>query len=117
MCGSGLTTMPWAFQQSGILLGITLTAFAFGISYYTCYLSIITAGNDVDYTDTLRKTFGRKGYIAGMVCYCINLMCPIIIFMQLLSQNLYPIILSIENIFRTTPATYDPNKFMPPVFD
>ena len=53
MVGAGLTTIPWAYQQSGILLGIGLTTIAFAASYWTCYLVVITAGEDVDYTDTL----------------------------------------------------------------
>mmetsp|Transcript_11045 Transcript_11045/g.13962 ORF Transcript_11045/g.13962 Transcript_11045/m.13962 type:complete len:265 (-) Transcript_11045:544-1338(-) len=52
-----------------------------------------TAGNDVDYTDTLRKQFGKPGYIIGMICFIINFSVPIILFAQLLSQDLYPVIL------------------------
>jgi amino acid transporter len=39
------------------------------------------------------------------------------IFAQLLSQNLFPIILSVENLIVSPPKVYDPNSFMPPVFD
>ena len=116
MVGAGLTTIPWAYQQSGILLGITLTTVAFAASYWTCYLVVITAGEDVDYTDTLTKAFGRKGYIAGMISFCINLMVPIIIFFQLLSQNLYPIILAVMDLCGAH-TTYDPSNLFPPVFD
>ena len=49
-------------------------------SFYTCLLVIKTAGNDVDYTDTLRKQFGKAGYIVGMVCFIINFSVPIILF-------------------------------------
>ena len=55
MAGTGITVIPWAFQQSGILLGIFLTWVAFMFSFYTCLLVLKTAGNDVDYTDTLQK--------------------------------------------------------------
>ena len=57
-----------------------LTFAAFMFSFYTCLLVIKTAGNDVDYTDTLRKQFGKKGYIVGMVCFIINFSVPIILF-------------------------------------
>ena len=57
-----------------------LTFLAFMLSFYTCFLVIKTAGNDVDYTDTLRKQFGKPGYIVGMVCFIINFAVPIIIF-------------------------------------
>ena len=43
------------------------------------------AGNDIDYTDTLRKQFGQIGYIVGMVCFIINFSVPIILFFQLLA--------------------------------
>ena len=93
MAGTGLTLIPWAFQQSGIVLGICLCTLAFVLSFYTCYLVMKVAGNDVDYTDTLSKQFGKKGYIVGMVCFIINFSVPIILFFQFLAQDLYPIIL------------------------
>lgn len=99
MAGTGIVTMPWAFQQSGIVLGLILTFIAFLISFYTCYLVIKTAGNDIDYTDTLRRHFGPKGWAVGMICFCINLYVPILIFFQLLAQNLFPILLVIVELF------------------
>lgn len=54
-------------------------------SFYTCLLVLKTAGNDVDYTDTLQKQFGRKGYVIGMICFIINFSVPLILFFQLLS--------------------------------
>lgn len=80
MAGTALTVIPWAYQQSGIGLGILLTFIAFIFSFYTCLLVMKTAGNDIDYTDTLRKQFGKKGYIIGMVCFIINFAVPIILF-------------------------------------
>jgi hypothetical protein len=44
-----------------------------------------TAGNDIDYTDTLLKQFGKKGYIVGMIFFIINFSVPIILFFQLLA--------------------------------
>jgi len=67
------------------LLGIALTILAFTISFYTCYLVIKTAGTDVDYTDTLGKYFGRRGWMAGMIIFIVNLFIPIIIYFELLS--------------------------------
>lgn len=55
MAGTALTVIPYAFEQSGIILGILLCFVAFVFSFYTCLLVMKTAGNDVDYTDTLRK--------------------------------------------------------------
>ena len=54
---------------------------------------MVAAGNDLDYTETLKKTFGKKGWIAGMVLFIFMLSIPIILYFQLLSQFLFPIIL------------------------
>jgi amino acid permease len=35
MVGSGLMTIPWAFSESGLALGLLLTAFSFTISFTT----------------------------------------------------------------------------------
>jgi amino acid permease len=58
MVGTGMVTVPWAFQQSGVVLGIVLTFVAFAFSTYTCFLVIKTAGGDLDYTETIKKQFG-----------------------------------------------------------
>jgi len=59
MVGSGLVTVPWAYSQSGMILGLILTWAAFIISFTTQYFIMKTAGKDRDYTDTLKKTFGK----------------------------------------------------------
>lgn len=99
MAGTGIVTMPWAFQQSGIILGVILTFIAFIISFYTCYLVIKTAGDDIDYTETLKRYFGKYGWSFGMTCFIVNLYVPILLFFQLLAQNLFPILLAIIEIF------------------
>ena len=99
MVGSGLVTIPWAYSQSGIVLGLMLTVLAFVISFSTQYYVMKAAGNDLDYTDTLKKTFGRRGWYFGMILFIIMLFIPIIILFQLLSQFLYPVLLVIVEIF------------------
>lgn len=70
MVGTGLLTIPWAFGQSGFILGLSkydlcpnlnlvITFIQFAVSYYTCYLVLKVAGDDDDYTDTLKKYFGK----------------------------------------------------------
>ena len=93
MVGTGLVTIPWAYANSGIALGIILTIVAFIISFTTQYFIMAAAGKDIDYTETLKKTFGKNGWYFGMVLFIIMLTIPILIFFQLLSQFLYPIIL------------------------
>ena len=93
MAGTGIVSMPFAFQSSGIVYGVILTFVAFAFSYITCWMCIKTAGNDIDYTDTLKRVFGKKGWTFGMICFIGNLMVPIIIFFQLMAQNLCPVLL------------------------
>ena len=93
MVGGVLVFVPWAFSTSGILLGSILVLVAFSMSFMTQYFIMKSAGNDIDYTETLKKTFGKKGWISGMVLFIFMLSIPIILFMQLLSQFLFPIIL------------------------
>lgn len=95
MVGSGLVFTPWAYSEAGIVLGIILTIVAFSISFSTQYFIMVTAGKDIDYTDTLKKTFGAKGWYFGMFCFILMLSIPVILYVQLLSQLLFPVILAI----------------------
>jgi len=99
MAGVGILTMPWAFQQAGVVMGIFLCTFAFLASFYCCYLVIKTAGADVDYTDTLKKQFGKTGWTIGMIAFILNFYVPVLLFFQLLAQNLYPVILVVIYLF------------------
>jgi len=99
MVGSGLVTIPWAYAQSGILLGLVLTVIAFVISFATQYFVMVTAGSDMDYTETLKKTFGKKGFYIGMSLFIMMLFIPIIIFFQLMAQFLFPVILFVIELF------------------
>ena len=49
---------------------------------------------DLDYTETVRFYFGQKGWFICMVCFIINFMVANILFMQLMPQSLYPVILT-----------------------
>ena len=60
MLGTAVVTLPYCFQQSGILLGLVLSFVTFLISFYTCKLIIEMAGTDPDYADTLRKFYGKS---------------------------------------------------------
>ena len=80
MVGTGLVTIPWAYSKSGLLLGLILTVVAFSVSMTTQYFIMKTAGTDLDYTETLRKTFGKRGYYGGMITFIIMLTIPIILY-------------------------------------
>jgi len=80
MAGTGIVSMPYAYQEAGIFIGIFLTIVAFIFAYITCWMTIITAGNDIDYTDTLKRYFGQRGWNFGMACYIVNLYVPVLMF-------------------------------------
>lgn len=65
LIGASLVTLPWAFSNSGILLGILICLLCFIVSFYTTYLIIKLTGNDSDFTDTLFKYFGKTGWVLG----------------------------------------------------
>ena len=85
MVGTGLVTIPWAFSQSGLILGLFFTFVAFAISFTTQYFVMKAAGTDLDFTETLKKQFGRKGWFAGMFIFIAMLTVPIILYTQLLA--------------------------------
>lgn len=66
MVGTTIVTMPWAFQQSGMILGFIIALCSFIISYYTTTLVVSSAGNDPDFCITLKKYYGNVGYYAGV---------------------------------------------------
>lgn len=53
MVGTGLVTIPWAYSEAGLVLGLLITLTTFLVSFFTCYLVIKVSGDDSDYTDTL----------------------------------------------------------------
>jgi sodium-coupled neutral amino acid transporter 9 len=94
MVGSGLMTIPWAFSESGLILGIILSALGFTISFTTQYFCFKAAGDDLDFTFTMEKHFGRRGWKVGMFVFIGFFFVPVIVFMQLLSQMLFPVLLA-----------------------
>ena len=95
MVGTGLVTIPWAYAHTGIILGVILTFISFSTSFTTQYFVMKTAGKDSDYTETLKKTFGKRGWYIGMILFIFMLFIPIIIYFGLMAQFLYPVLLAI----------------------
>lgn len=93
MIGCGTVTIPWAYQQSGVLLGVFITALACAFALLTNLLILRTAGKDTNYSDTMHRYFPRWGWAVSMGCFIINFYVGIILFFQVLSQSLYPILL------------------------
>ena len=92
MVGSALVSLPWAFQASGLLLGIIVSFISFLISYYTCSLIIDTAKNDSDYIFTLKKYYGMRGYYMGLVMPSIVVVAALTVYFSVICSNLYPVI-------------------------
>jgi amino acid permease len=65
MVGTAVLSLPWAFELAGIGLGLIISLVSFLISFYTCKLIVDQAGNDADYSITLKKYYGKS------VLYCI----------------------------------------------
>lgn len=81
MVGTGLVTIPWAFAQSGLVYGLSLTFLSFVVSFTTQYFVMKSAGTDLDFTDTLKKQFGKFGWNSGMFIFIGMLSVPIILYM------------------------------------
>ncbi|CAI2361314.1 unnamed protein product [Moneuplotes crassus] len=92
LIGSSLTSLPWAYSQSGLLLGIGVTIALFLISFYTCYLVILVAHEDNDYADTVYKYFGNKGWVLTMLGSILFIYAACNVYFELMSQALYPVI-------------------------
>lgn len=67
MIGSAVVSLPWAFQQSGLLLGCLISFCSFFVSYYTCNLVVHCARKDTDFSDTVRRYYGDFGYYLGSI--------------------------------------------------
>ena len=59
MMGSAVVSLPWAFQQAGLVIGCFITFTSFLVSYYTCYLIVHCARKDSDFFDTVRRYYGK----------------------------------------------------------
>ena len=95
MVGTCVVSLPFSFQQSGILLGIILSFVTFLVSFYTCKLIIDMAGSDPDYSTTLRKFFGPTGYYMGLIAPALLILGAVAVFFVTMNQVLYPMILAI----------------------
>lgn len=95
MVGSAMVALPWAFQSSGLLFGITVSFTSFVISFYTCALIIKSAKNDTDYIFTLKKYYGKPGYYMGLIGPTILIFGAITVYFVVIVQSLYPLLVVI----------------------
>ena len=82
MIGTAVAALPWTFQQSGIVLGVILSFTSFLISFYTCKLIIEMAGTDPDYSDTLKKFYGKYLPINHYLLTCSNFWRVFLLYRQ-----------------------------------
>ena len=94
MIGVGSVTLPWAFQQSGLVNGIIVTTLACVFSATTHLVYIKTADGEENYSTTMQKFFPRYGWPISMMAFIFNFYSGVICLFQVLSQSLYPIILN-----------------------
>lgn len=85
MIGCGTVTLPWAFQQSGILLGVFITAIACLFAFITNYMLLRVAGKDTNFSETMHRFFPSYGWPFSMACFIVNFYVGIILFYQVLS--------------------------------
>jgi len=97
MVGSAIVALPYAFQKSGIVLGILVSLFSFMISFYTCALIITTSKKDTDYVYTLKKYFGKAGWYTGLVGPTILIFGAITVYFVIIVQSLYPLLFILLN--------------------
>ena len=91
MIGSGIVSLPWTIQNSGIVLGTIICVIGVAISYRTCILIIRTAGNDTEWFDTLYKYWGTWGRNTGLVSTSLIMIAAVCAYFIIMSQMLYQI--------------------------
>ena len=95
MIGTIVVCLPWAFQQAGIALSVSICFSSFLVSFYTCKLIVDVTKNDADFCITLKRYFGSCGYYAGIIFPLITLLGAAVVLFILLSQLLYPICMAL----------------------
>jgi len=95
MIGTAVVSLPWAYQQSGLMLGLIITFFSFLVSFYTCKLIVDASIHDKDYSLTLKKYYGMTGFYLGLLCPCALIVGAVVVFYVVMCQCLYPLILAI----------------------
>jgi len=114
MIGSVVVCLPWAFQQSGIALGVCICFSSFIVCFYTTRLIVISTGSDSDFTVTLKRYYGQVGYYAGIVFPALLMIGTMTALFVILSELSYPILLAI--IDWCSPAAYKPPIQEEPTF-
>jgi len=97
MVGASILTMPYAFYNSGLIVGFFITFLSFFAQLRTCIYVTRSTDPTGDYYDTLRKYWGLKGvqtYLGFTVCVC---EAAVIAYFMALTQLLYKCCLFLLN--------------------
>lgn len=89
MMGPAIVLFPWAFSQSGILLGTILCLFGFVICYRTCVLVYRSTGDDPEYYITLGRVWGKWAYYLSLIATLFIAIAAVCSLYILMTQNLY----------------------------
>ena len=95
MVGSGIVALPWAFGESGFVLGLIITIVNLFISYRTCILMIRSVGNDDEYFDTLYKYWGKWAYYLGYISTILIMIAAETSYFINLTQMMYFLLLAL----------------------
>lgn len=96
MVGSAVVALPWAFEQSGILLSLALLVIACLISCYTCMIIVNLCGDKDDFFDVLFKYWGKRGWLVGLLSTIAIVLGACIVYFVIMVQLFYPIIMSVK---------------------
>ena len=96
-------------------LGCCICFSSYLVSFYTTKLIIDTTGNDADFSMTLKKYFGKKGYYTGIIAPALLMLGVLSVLFVLLSELSYPVLLSIY--FWCKPGDDQPKAQTEPVFN
>lgn len=80
MIGTAVVSLPWAYQQSGFVLGLIITLTSFLVSFYTCKLIVDASMNDKDYSLTLKKYYGKWGFYMGLICPAVLVVGAVVVY-------------------------------------
>ena len=75
MVGSSIVTIPYAFYNSGLLVGLILTFLSFLLCMQSCIYISRTCVEEDDYYSTIRKYWGTTGfclYYSGVIVILIS---------------------------------------------
>lgn len=113
MIGSGVVSIPMAFNSSGFLLGALISIIGAIVCARTCILMIKTAGNDKEWFDTLYKYWGKWAYYLGYIATILIMIAALCSYFIILSQMMYPtiaaIIMSVNSEYVPVHVTSDMN--------